>query len=324
LKRPSSTAIGAFVLGALALVTTAILFFGGAALWSKKLEAVSYFDSSVAGLQIGAPVTFRGVRVGSVNSMGVHVNPQTYSFIIRVGMEVQPDTVATFGTQLKEDDDELLETLLKRGMTSKLVMQSFVTGQLAVELDFREGGRRIDVGNKGHVPEIPTVPTDLQAITEQLQNVKLDKTVESLQKALDALTGVLETPELRQTITELPGLVVQLRDTLAAVQTEVGAMSGTAQTGIKQTVGELNQTLASLRTLSATLDKEVAGTAAAARVTMGKADNALDGASAVLDPQGRTMVQMQRAVDDLAATAARLRNLSERVDRDPSVLIKGR
>jgi paraquat-inducible protein B len=324
LKRPSSTAIGAFVLGALALVTMAILFFGGSALWSKKLESVAYFDSSVAGLQIGAPVTFRGVRVGSVNSMGVHVNPQTYSFIIRVGMEVQPDTVATFGTQLKENDDELLDTLLKRGLTAKLVMQSFVTGQLAVELDFREGGRRIDVGNKGHLPEIPTVPTDLQAITEQLQNVKLDKTVQSLQNALDALTGVLETPELRQTITELPALVVQLRNTLGAIETEVGAMSGTAQTGIKQTVGELNQTLTSLRTLSATLDKEVASTAAAARTTMGKADTALDGASAVLDPQGRTMVQMQRAVDDLAATAARLRNLSERVDRDPSVLIKGR
>ncbi|WP_173012801.1 MlaD family protein [Niveispirillum sp. SYP-B3756] len=324
MKRPSSTAIGAFVLGALALVASAILFFGGAALWAKKLEAVSYFDSSVAGLQIGAPVTFRGVRVGSVNGMGVHVNPQTYSFIIRVGMEIQPDTVATFGSHLKEGEDELIDTLLKRGLTAKLVMQSFVTGQLAVELDFRDGGRRIDVENKGHVPEIPTVPTDLQAITEQLQNVKLDKTVESLQKALDAVSTLLETPELRQTITELPALVVQLRTTLAAVETEVGAMSGTAQTGIKQTVGELNQTLVSLRSLSATLDKEVANTAAAARTTMGKADSALDGASAVLDPQGRTMVQMQRAVDDLAATAARLRNLSERVDRDPSVLIKGR
>lgn len=324
MKRPSSTAIGAFVLGALALVTVAILFFGGAALWSKKLEAVSYFDSSVAGLQLGAPVTFRGVRVGSVSSMGVHVNPQTYNFIIRVGMDIQPDTVATFGSQLKENDDELIETLLKRGLTSKLVMQSFVTGQLAVELDFREGGRRIDAQNKGHVPEIPTVPTDLQAITEQLQNVKLDKTVQSLQQALDALTGVLETPELRQTITELPALVVQLRTTLVAVEKEVGALSGTAQTGINRTVVELNQTLVALRTLSTNLDKEAASTAAAARTTMGKADTALEGASAMLDPQGRTMVQMQRAVDDLAATAARLRNLSERVDRDPSVLIKGR
>lgn len=324
MKRPSPTAIGAFVLGALALIATAIMFFGGGALWSQRLKAVSYFDSSVNGLQVGAPVTFRGVRVGSVSDIGVHVNPETYSFIIRVAMEVHPDTVATFGTQLPEDGDALVTTLVERGLTAKLVMQSFVTGQLMVELDFREGGRRTDVDRRSELEEIPTVPTDLQAITEQLQNVKLDKTIESFQQTLDALTKVLNTPELQQTITELPALVVQLRQTLAAVETEVAAISGSAQDGIGQSTRSLTETLASVRQLSETLDKEVAETGAATRVTMDKANRTIDNANQMLDPNSRTAVQMQRAIDDLAATAARLRNLSERVDRDPSVLIRGR
>jgi len=61
-----STAIGAFVLGALALIVAAILFFGGGAFLATPLPAVSFFHGSVAGLQVGAAVTYRGVEVGQV------------------------------------------------------------------------------------------------------------------------------------------------------------------------------------------------------------------------------------------------------------------
>ncbi|MFV3129917.1 MlaD family protein [Niveispirillum sp. KHB5.9] len=324
MKRPSPTAIGAFVLGALLLIAAAVAFFGGSALWAQRLQAVSFFDSSVAGLQIGAPVTFRGVRVGSVESMGVHVNPQTQSFIIRVGMDIVPGTVATFGSDLPDEGDDLIPTLVAKGMTAKLVMQSFVTGQLMVELDFRENGRVVEGGGGDGKPQIPTVPTDLEAITQQLERVKLDETIASFQKTLDAVTGVLSQPEFKQTIVELPALLVQLRQTLATVETEVTALSGSARGGIDKSMASMDQTMASLRSLSAALEKEVTATGAAARVTMGRADTALDGANALLDPRGRTAVQIQRAVDDLATTAARLRSLSERIDRDPSTLVRGR
>jgi paraquat-inducible protein B len=54
------------------------------------------------------------------------------------------------------------------------------------------------------------------------------------------------------------------------------------------------------------------------------ANIAVDGANALLDPNGHTVIQLQRAVEDLAATAARLRRFAERVDRDPAVLVRGR
>lgn len=323
MTRPSPTAIGAFVLGALLLVVVAILFFGGGALFTRQLRAVSYFDGSVAGLQIGAPVTFRGVRVGAVSAMGIRVDPGTYSGIIQVTMELYPDTVETFGDSIS-DEDNLVGSLVERGLTSKLVMQSFVTGQLMVELDFREGGRSRRVNGAAPAPEIPTVPTDLEAITQQIQSVRLDEAVQSVVHTLDSLNAVLTTPELKQSIAELPALLVQLRQTLATVDTEVTALSGSARTGLNQTVGSLNETLGAVRSLSSTLEKEAAATGAAARTTLGKADTTLDGANAFLDPRGRTAVQIQRAADDLAATAAHLRNLSERVDRDPASLIRGR
>lgn len=324
MKRPNPTAIGVFVLGALVLIVGAVLFFGGSALWAQRIQAVSYFDSSVAGLQVGAPVTFRGVSVGSVRGVGIHVNPQTYKFIIRVDMDIQPEAVTTFGSDLPEDADHMVQLLLDRGLTSKLVMQSFVTGQLMVELDFRQGGRRVAEKGQGNSPEIPTVQTDLEAITAQLEGVKLDEAIASFKQTLDVLNGVLATPELKQSIAEMPALLAQLRKTLATVDTEVVALSGTTRIGIDRSVESLDQTLVALRSLTAVLEKEATATGAAARVTMGKADTALDGATTLLDPHGRTAVQVQRAADDLAAAAAHLRNLSERVDRDPSVLVRGR
>ena len=83
-------------------------------------------------------------------------------------------------------------------------------------------------------------------------------------------------------------------------------------------------TNARMHALAANLDREAASTLGAARGTLGRADTALDGANVLLDPRGRTLAQVQRAVDDLTAAAARLRDLAERVDRDPSILIRGR
>src|SRR3546814_14408160 len=64
--------IGAFVLGGLAIATAAILFFGGGRLFERTTHAVVFFEGSVAGLDIGSPVTFLCVRVGSVERIALH------------------------------------------------------------------------------------------------------------------------------------------------------------------------------------------------------------------------------------------------------------
>jgi paraquat-inducible protein B len=74
----------------------------------------------------------------------------------------------------------------------------------------------------------------------------------------------------------------------------------------------------------ATLDRESTTTLTAVRGTLNRADGSLDDSRLLLDPQGPMVSQLQQTVDDLATTAARLRNVAERVDRDPSVLVRGR
>ncbi len=319
MKRPSATLIGIFVLGALALIAAAILFFGSGAVFKQRFTAVSYFPGSVAGLQIGAPVTFRGVRVGQVKSIGIRIDPDPTHSIVQVNMELVPEAVhGNSGTQ------EALPALVERGLTAQLVLQSLVTGMLQVELDFRPGVKALRLGETLDLPEIPTVPSPFQALTDQLQTLDIAAAVSALQRTLASMDALLTSPALKQTIDGLPALLADLRQTVKTVDREVHSFSATGQRSISETAASLQNTLASVQKLAENLDREAASTLTVVRGTLQNADTAVDGIKVLVDPRGQTVTQVQEAVDDLAATAARLRDLSERVDRDPSVLIRGR
>jgi paraquat-inducible protein B len=344
MSRPGPTAIGLFVLGALALIVGGILFFGGGAFFSTRLPAVSFFHGSVAGLQVGAAVTYRGVEVGQVKAIGIRLDPKNVRTIIQVDMQLVPDAVRFYGAELRTDAT-LIPKLVERGLTAQLVKQSFVTGLLTVDLDFRPESEAQRSAETGSAMEIPTVPTDFERLARKARDFDLPAAVETLQSTLASLDRILKAPGLVQTIAELPQLTIQMRQTLKTVDSEVAGLTGSAREVLSGSAGSLQQTLESVQRLVATLEREATSTAAAARGTLTKADSTLagvgtalggipstleatnrtlEGVNRALDPNGRTMVQIQRAVDDLAATAARLRNLAERVDRDPSILIRGR
>ena len=311
MTRPSATLIGTFVLGAAALVVAGVLFFGGGMLREKRFSVVSFFDVSVAGLRVGAPVTFRGVPVGEVKSLGVRLDPKTGRSIIQVNMELVPGMLTVYG-QAMPDSDVLITSLVNEGLTAQLVKQSFVTGLLSVELAFRPGAEVSRLGDAA-LPEVPTVPGDLEGLAKQLQTVDIAAALESLQRTLVSVEKVASSPGLARALDQLPATLGSLERTLETMQREVGASSA-----------EFQKTLAGVRSLAASVERDTASTSAALRGTLANADAVLVDTQALVDPRGHNAMQLQRTLDDFAAASARLRNLAERVDRDPSVLVRGR
>src|SRR5215468_9262289 len=82
------TTIGAFVVSAIVLAVGGVLLFGGGKFFQEKLPYVLFFDSSVEGLNVGAPVIFRGVQVGQVTAISAIADPQTYDVRIKVKIEI--------------------------------------------------------------------------------------------------------------------------------------------------------------------------------------------------------------------------------------------
>jgi len=322
-KQPNATLIGVFVLGAMSLIVAAIVFFGSGRLFKERFAVVSYFHGSVAGLRVGAPVTYRGARVGEVKAIGVVLAADMTPSMVQVNMELVPETVRAQGTT-PVPARSLLLPLLERGLSARLVMQSFVTGQLQVELDLRPGMQASRSGVASEVPEIPTVPSPFQALAEQLETLDIAAALNSVQRALGSLDALLANPAVKKTIDDLPALIADTRRTVGTIEREVKGISSTGQRAITESAAALDKTLASVRSLAENVERESVATLGTVRSTAENANTAIDGANLLLDPRGQTVIQLQRAVEDLAATSARLRRFAERVDRDPAVLVRGR
>ena len=136
LKPPSARGIGLFVVGALALAATGLIAFGATSYFEHRPRAVTFFHGSVAGLAAGAPVTFRGVPVGKVVDIALQINSATGAAHIPVIMEFEPGRITVTGdTGGAAAGAGVSKGMLAAGLAASLVMQSFITGQLAIELD---------------------------------------------------------------------------------------------------------------------------------------------------------------------------------------------
>ena len=140
-KQASPTMIGAFVLGAIALALLAIIILGAGKLFTRQVPVVMYFDGSLAGLSPGAPITFRGVRVGQVTDVFLSYDLSDNNIRIPVFGAIEPSQVRPIGEASGDVPREGagLKQLIERGMRAQLAVSSLVTGQMAVNLDFFPG-----------------------------------------------------------------------------------------------------------------------------------------------------------------------------------------
>jgi len=314
-----SAVVGGFVLGALALVVAAILFFGGTRFFERSTHAVVLFEGSVAGLDVGAPVTFRGFRIGAVRDMVVHLSPEgwgrTYVYI-----EAQPSKIL-----LESAGSPTIPTvaeLVAKGLRAQLALQSFVTAQLRVDLDFQPGTpAQLVAVDTGGIPQIPAIQSGLErlqsAITElPLQdlaratlhalasgerlmdhlNAKLDPLVDKMDSTLDAATSTMQT-----TARAVAGLQVDGSRTLAAVDQLIDR----AQRQVDNRGAEIATTLEAIRNAASNIGAVAEST------------------NSLVDRQSRFRGDLEAAARDLAASASSLRGFAQEIERNPATLVRG-
>jgi phospholipid/cholesterol/gamma-HCH transport system substrate-binding protein len=165
-NRANPKLIGAFVVGAVALVVVGVLLLGGAQVFTAKRTFVAYFEGSVKGLNVGAPVEFQGVKIGSVTDIQLQFLTEDMELRIPVFFEFEPSKVTHVGAHA-DSRRQLLKPLVERGLRAQLEMQSLVTGQLLVQLGFLPDTPIHLVGD-GKILEIPTVPTAMQEVAQNV------------------------------------------------------------------------------------------------------------------------------------------------------------
>ena len=179
-------AVGAFIIGALGLTVLLILFFGGTHGFASTSQVVVFFHESIAGLDAGASVTLRGAPIGLVKSITIRLSPDAITARIPVVLEFQANKV------IWEDNKPASEVvdfkrLVEAGLRAQLALQSLITGQLRVDLDFYPGTPVQLVGADESLPEIPTIQSDLGQFRKELTGLKLQELAEAAQKAFSAV-----------------------------------------------------------------------------------------------------------------------------------------
>ena len=198
-KPASKTVIGIFVVGAIALVVIAIVILGSGKFFKRTFTVVCFFQGSVGGLNEGSPVVFRGVKIGSVKDIVLRADSEKLTFTIPVYIEIEPAKFTVTGPRPKQLGQNL-KTFIDRGLRATLETQSIVTGQMQVSLDFYPEKPAKFVGLDAETPEIPTIRTAMQELTEKVEKIPIDEIFAKILSAVQGIEKVNFSESARKTI----------------------------------------------------------------------------------------------------------------------------
>lgn len=337
-RKANATLIGSFVMAGAALIAIAIIALAGNTLFTSKEHAVMHFSGSVYGLQVGAPVVFRGVRVGSVESIEVFYDRATDDFSIPVVVGLDSNVVSGLdGKRADVDVGLALPALIERGLSGQLATQSLLTGLLYVDLDLRPQRERSVRGTYDGVTEIPTTVTAIQNIRDQFEGMDFRAIADDLSAIAASARAVVSGPQLKQALNDLTEMAAsfnrmstrldkrldpladELQRALAATRKAMEDMQQAAQSvnktadGVGRTSDRVGDLLAPDAPLVQNLQRaadEVGRTAAALR--------------AATSGDSTLMVGADRALEDLSRAARALRDLAETLQQQPDALLRGR
>jgi paraquat-inducible protein B len=341
-KKASKATIGLFVLGAIALALAGVVLFGSGKLFRPTVKYVMYFDGSVKGLSVGAPVVFRGVKIGSVTDIILQGNLQDMRFTVPVIVEVD---LGRF--QISKGDPETIDyerDLQEKGLRAQLQTQSLVTGQLMIDIDFRPDRQSRSAPNVTDYPQIPTVPSTAEELTQKLEELPIQQLVNRVNELVGGLERLANSTEMQELPRVMNQAATEARTLLKSIDHEVGLLSSDARTLLETIDRDVDLLSADSRTVLAAatavieradrvlafeegVPAEVADSFQQlldeALLSLGRFDETLAAVRNTASDE-RSKYELRRVLKNLAETSQSLGILVDYLNRHPEALLWGK
>jgi paraquat-inducible protein B len=327
-KKMSPAVIGAFVLGAVALIVIAILVFGSGRLFRQTREFVLYFDNSVNGLRIGAPVKFKGVEIGSVKDIRLQLEKGAEVNKIPVIIEIDLKKLTSRGAQadITVNREMFQQAIVDRGLRGQLEMESLVTGLLFVALDFLPGTPLNLVQQAGgdyEYPEVPTLPTTLEQakdavtrIMSKLEDIDFKELDANLQATLKGVNRTVNSPEIESVLRSLARVMPKVDEAVVNIRN----LAGTMDDKVKVLADDLQHTSADARLAL----KQAGDALKQTEETMKRAEAAVANIEALSDLDSPVNYELVKGLRDVSTAARSLRSLTDYLERNPRAPIFGK
>lgn len=323
-KKISPTLIGAFVVGAVALLVVTLVALGSGNLFRKTHEFVLYFQGSVNGLKIGAPVKYKGVEIGSVTDILLQLEEVEVDRIpVIVELDARKIAGRGFTGNLLVDPSEL-QTAIDRGLRGQLQMESFVTGVLYVALDLYPNNPARFVQLQGsRYREIPTVPTELEQVQDEvreaftkLAKIDFNAVTLAMTRAFEGVDRLTNSPALNASLRSLEHVMPKFDEAVVNIQ----RLALTLDKNASDLSTDFQQTSAATRTALAQIEIAVKQ----AGITMKEAEGTMISARAAIDPDSLVAYELTKSLREISGAARSLRLLAGYLERNPRALIFGK
>ena len=316
-KRANPVLIGGFVVGTVALIILFAVLTGNGKL--SRHDRVRYelvYNTSIKGLNVGAPVTLRGVKIGEVVMIKARYYADRHDVLNSVYVDIYPDSVVQ---EDGSDEENLPERLIQQGFGAQLKPQSLLTGLLYIELDFYPD-QASSITVKTDYPQIPTVMSDLETFSKDVDDMDLPGMVSDLREVINNLKAVTASNEAQNLASTLNQALVSFDTMSREVGNSFSAMS-------KQFVPMAKD----IRLLSDNMNRHLPETVSQlnqAIIEMQKSLVAMQDTATqmqdILDPQSPMFYQFQQSSKDISKAARAIDYLAEMLEQQPSAIWSGR
>ena len=338
-KPVNKTMIGAFVLIAIVLAVAAVVVLGSGKFFKETSRWVAFFEGSVKGLNVGSPVVFRGVKVGQVTDIIVTFDMAQLSVIIPVIFETDSKKFKNVGERMETSDKQLHRALISKGLRAQLQIQSLVTGQLMINLDFYPDtpANLLDVDKiktlLGDEPwrEIPTVPTPLQELEKAINELNFKEITRDIKRAMDGIAKLTTSTDFYESISVFKQTLVETQKLVSSLNSKVEPLANSIDqtlVEVRTVIGDARNAIGDTRKLinkqGPLLAESIKSTVEEAKMALEQADTTLKSIEDIAQEGGLLRQEISAALKEISAASRSVRVLADFIEQHPDAVIRGR
>lgn len=316
-KKNRSLAIGAFIAGAILLVFIALLFFSGGRFFADKKRVVMYFEGSVQGLQVGAPVKLKGVVLGEIIDISINFERDNKAVFTAVTADLVMKHINSNGASVEED---FLKDAINAGLRAQLNFQSFLTGLLYVELDFYPDSELRLYAVQDEYQEIPTIATSFEEISRTFQELDLKGLVHNVNNLIEQVSTMVADGQVAETLSSFNRLATSLEKTSGNADREIERLSAK----LDETLTELNTLIQQLNTQTPAMMESMRSSLEELNRSMQSFEQAAANIEHAFSEDAPLLHQLTRTLEDMSRSSRAFRSLSETLEQQPEALLRGR
>lgn len=307
--------IGAFLLAGVTLLAAGLLLLSRDSLLSRPVEYVVYFTGALDGLDVGADVTYRGVKVGNVRQINLSYDRGLNDVVMPVTIRINAESARSKNTD--RGFDRSIVRLLERGLRAQLQTPSLLTGKAIVALDFfPEQQGYVRDPHLIDLPAIPTVPSRIDQISDVLRDLAdgmrdmpFKETLETANKTLLAFERLASAPETQAGLHSLSASLANFEKISWQLQQRLPGMLDNVQSGSL----ELKEALVDVR-----------HAAQSARDALQQMDGMVSDGRRSLGPESELQYELLQSLQDLGRASKALQRTAESLEQQPQSIIFGK